>query len=478
MTTQPLTEQQAIERLHAWIDENTEAMISALQGVLRIPSLEAPAEPNAPFGPTCREALDYTLQLGESLGFRVHDDAGYAGHLEFGEGEQMVAALGHLDVVPEGDGWNFPPYGATIHNGYIYSRGASDDKGPTYASLFAAAAILKSGLPLRRRVRVVVGCNEESGFGCVHHYWNVANNERPVAAFTPDSRFPLIYAEKGIAGLTISTSLPPAPNGLKIAGLCGGRRPNMVPDYASAVLTGPAEALEAASHVLADFWDKNVTVERIGEALHVNAGGKSAHAARPEGGDNAIARLARALASLQVKEWSAALDWINRTAVTTGAALGIAHTDDVAGPLTSNLGLIGTTEQGRIELIYNVRYPVTWSFDLLLNNLNPVIAAAGWTLDASSDAPPLYVPQDKEPVKTLLRVYREETGDMESQPGTMGGGTYARATPHAVAYGAMFPGGSDGPAHEPNERIAIASLVKAAKIYAHALYALAVAEEL
>ena len=252
----------------------------------------------------------------------------------------------------------------------------------------------------------------------------------------------------------------------------------MVPDYASAVLTGPAEALEAASHVLADFWDKNVTVERIGEALHVNAGGKSAHAARPEGGDNAIARLARALASLQVKEWSAALDWINRTAVTTGAALGIAHTDDVAGPLTSNLGLIGTTEQGRIELIYNVRYPVTWSFDLLLNNLNPVIAAAGWTLDASSDAPPLYVPQDKEPVKTLLRVYREETGDMESQPGTMGGGTYARATPHAVAYGAMFPGGSDGPAHEPNERIAIASLVKAAKIYAHALYALAVAEEL
>src|SRR5205814_10209163 len=122
---------------------------------------------------------------------------------------------------------------------------------------------------------------------------------------------------------------------------------------------------------------------------------------------------------------------------------------------------------------YTIRYPVTWTIDELLARHRPVIQEAGWTLASNSNSPSLYVPLDQEPVKTLLRVYREETGDMESQPGTMGGGTYARATPNAVAYGAGFPDGSDGPAHESDERIGIDSLIRATKIYAHALYELA-----
>jgi succinyl-diaminopimelate desuccinylase len=77
---------------------------------------------------------------------------------------------------------------------------------------------------------------------------------------------------------------------------------------------------------------------------------------------------------------------------------------------------------------------------------------------------------DREPVKTLLEVYREETGDMK-EPGTMGGGTYARAVPNTVSVGAGFEG--DGPPHESDERYAITSYLKCAKIYAHMLYALA-----
>jgi succinyl-diaminopimelate desuccinylase len=478
MPDHDITEADAVQTLHNWIDQHSEELVTALQGALRIPSLQSEPEEGAPFGTQCLAALEYTLGVGKSLGFAVHNDSGYAGHLEFGAGTDMIAALGHLDVVPEGDGWNFPPYGAEIHNGYIYARGASDDKGPTFAALFAAAAILKGGLPVKRRVRVVLGCNEESGFECVKHYWETANNERPVAAFTPDSRFPLIYAEKGIAGIELEKQLQPAENGLTVTAIHGGRRPNMVPDSTSATLTGSPDVLEASFLQLRDFWDKNVVSEIVGEELIITAGGKSAHAARPEGGDNAIARLARAIASLRVKEWASALDWINRSSNTNGSVLGIAHSDDVAGPLTSNLGLIAMTNENKIKLTYNIRYPVTWSFDLLLQNLNPVISAAGWDLVSTDDSPPLYVPQDKEPVKTLLRVYREETGDYDSEPGTMGGGTYARATPYTVAYGAAFPGGTDGPAHEPNERIAIESLIKAAKIYAHALYALATADTL
>src|ERR1019366_3668377 len=147
----------AIRQLHAWIDDHNDEILAALQGVLRIPSVEAAAQPNAPYGIPVREALDYTLALCKRLGFRTRDFAGYAGHAEFGAGPEYVAALGHLDVVPEGDGWQYPPYGATLDNGYLYARGSADDKGPTYAALFGAKALLDSGLPLKRRVRLIFG---------------------------------------------------------------------------------------------------------------------------------------------------------------------------------------------------------------------------------------------------------------------------------------------------------------------------------
>ncbi len=463
-----------IQKLHAWIDAHADEMVTALQGVLRIPSLEAPAAgEGAPFGQPVRDALDYTLALCDRLGFRTKNVAGYAGHAEFGQGEEMVAALGHLDVVPEGDRWEHAPYGAELENGYIYARGASDDKGPTYAALYAAKAILDCGLPLKRRIRVIFGCNEESGFGCVEHYFNVAMEERPRYAFTPDAGFPLIYAEKGIANLVLEKPLPTSDRPLRIASASGGRRPNMVPDSAEATLTGTPEALLRAAAQLGKFWDKNITFVVSETGIQVTAVGKSAHGARPDNGDNAISRLARALSTLALEETDVWLKWASKTVDTTGDALGIAKEDDVAGPLTSNLGILETTGRNTIRLTYNIRYPVTWNIDALLEAHRPVREAAGWTLAEYQDQPPLHIPLDQEPVSTLLRVYQEETGDTTSKPGTMGGGTYARATPNAVAFGAAFPGGSDGPAHEPDERIAVATLVKAAKIYAHSLYELA-----
>jgi succinyl-diaminopimelate desuccinylase len=458
--------------LHAWVDGHKDEIVGALQGVLRIPSKkEPPAASDAPFGQPVRQALDYTLELCRNLGFTVKDVDGYAGHAEFGDGDEMVAALGHLDVVPEGDRWQHPPYGAEIDNGYIYARGASDDKGPTYAALFAAKALMDSGLPLKRRVRVIFGCDEESGFGCVKHYWEVAKEERPVMAFTPDASFPLIYAEKGIANLTLEREISPT-DGLRVVSASGGRRTNMVPDYAEARLEGDARALYQAVSTLTKHWDKNVSVDTDEIGMTVNATGKSAHGSTPQVGDNAVLRLARTLLDLDLpgdKEW---LEWIDKTADPAGIGLGIQGKDDVAGPLTNNLGIFELAE-GVVRLTYNIRYPVQWTIEDLLFQHRPVIEEAGWMLAKHSDSPPLYVPLDQEPAKTLLRVYQLETGDTTSEPDTMGGGTYARATPNAVAYGAGFPGGSDGPAHEPDERIAIDSLIRATKIYAHALYELA-----
>ena len=80
--------------------------------------------------------------------------------------------MGHLDVVPAGDGWTCDPYGGQIRDGKIWGRGTTDDKGPTIAALFALAALRDSGLPLRRRVRILFGCNEETGSADVKYYLN------------------------------------------------------------------------------------------------------------------------------------------------------------------------------------------------------------------------------------------------------------------------------------------------------------------
>lgn len=464
-----------IKKLHDWIDQHQQEMVEALQGVLRIPSKKAsPDGPDAPYGRPVRDALDYTLDLSRRLGFEVRDIDGHAGHAECGAGDEMIAAMGHLDVVPEGDRWQHAPYGAEIDGGYIYARGASDDKGPTYAALFAAKAVMESGLATRRRIRVIFGCDEESGFGCVHHYWGQAQQEVPLYAFTPDACFPLIYAEKGIATLVLerSRSTTNSTSGLRLVAGNGGLRSNMVPDAAEARLEGDPAALYGALVALQRHWDRNVRVEPDEVGIQIHATGKSAHGSTPQDGDNAIVRLAHALLGCSLPEDRPWIEWIARSADVTGAGLGIQGQDEVAGPLTNNLGVFAFSAE-KVELTYNIRYPVSWSIDQLLERCRPAIEAAGWKLANHDDHPPLFVPLDQEPVRTLLRVYQEETGDTGSRPGTMGGGTYARATPRAVAFGAAFPGGSDGPAHEPDERISIQSLVKACKIYAHALYELA-----
>ena len=74
-------------------------------------------------------------------------------------------------------------------------------------------------------------------------------------------------------------------------------------------------------------------------------------------------------------------------------------------------------------------------------------------------------------VETLMDVYARHSGDKESQPLVIGGGTYARAVPHAVAFGPAFPGDPETE-HQADESVPLESLVKAAKIYAEAIYLL------
>jgi len=464
------------KQLSEWIDTHRSEIVETTQALLRIPSVEAEAAPGAPFGRETRQALDSALATAEALGLTTKNLDGYAAHAEWtapgvAAGAPIVGVLAHVDVVPPGAGWSHPPFGAEIADGKIYARGATDDKGPAMAGLWAIAALKACAVPLTHRVRLILGANEESGFECVKHYF--AHEEMPATGFTPDAMFPLVYAEKGIANAVLTRSALPEGERIHLVSLTGGERPNMVPDTAEAFLEGELPRASVAARLNSII---GITTEEIGDnnRLHVIAKGISAHGSTPNNGVNAVAVLCDALLMLDHQEDQVlVIEQIQRWASDTkGEKLGIAGADEIAGPLTCNLGVAKLAE-GRASLTFNIRYPVTWNSETLRECLTKGIDGTGWTLSELTDQPPLYVPQDDPLITTLLEVYRAETGDM-TPPKTMGGGTYARAMTKGVAFGAEFGSrDGDGGPHEKDECWPIDHLIKATKIYAKALARLA-----
>ncbi len=165
-------------KLNEKIDEMQDEILETIQRSIQINSVAGEPEENAPYGPGPKKALDFALDLGKSLGFRVGNVDNHAGYIEYGEGEEMAAVLGHMDVVPAGEGWKYPPFEGEIHDGIMYGRGVLDDKGPTIGAIYALKAIRDLGLPLNRRIRVIFGTNEERAAAVSNIMWTMGKSSR------------------------------------------------------------------------------------------------------------------------------------------------------------------------------------------------------------------------------------------------------------------------------------------------------------
>ena len=442
--------------------------MEAYRKMLRIASVEGPAADNAPYGPENRQALDYALELCEGFGFSTKDLEGHAGYGQFGSGEKLIMSLGHLDVVPVGPGWKHQPFGAEIDGGYVYARGAVDDKGPTMASLWAMAAIRAiGGDGFGVRFRQVFGCDEESGFGCMERY--VQTEEAPTFGIAPDSGWPCYHAEKRITDLLV---VAPIPDGsMTLLKAEGGSRPNIVIDSFEARVRVSGPARSEVEDKLADAWDRNVTYAWEGDELGIFAIGKAAHGSRPFDGVSAAVRAFRFLRDISPLDSFAFYDALMEIGHPGGEGLGISGSDDIVGPLTSNLGVVTTSERG-VELLFNLRVPVKVEIDGLLERARKSLAdrPGGWSFSVERDSPGLYFPVDHPLVATIVDVYAEESGERR-EPGTMGGGTYARAVPNTVSVGTGWEG--DGGAHETDERLKVDHLYRMARIYGRILLRLA-----
>ena len=459
-----------IKELDQMVISLKDEMFKSASEIIRFKSVQSVSKNDAPFGNEVKKALKYALNIGEKYGFKTQNVDNYAGHVEFGKSGKLFGVLGHLDVVPEGEGWSVKPYEGVIKDGYLWGRGAIDDKAPTIAALFALIAVKKMGIkPTNNRVRIIFGTNEETGWEGLKYYFK--HEEMPSWGVTPDADFPIINAEKGIVNFEISAvrSTRSIDGDATLISLKGGEASNMV--IANAELTLDIKNKKVAESIKSFKPQNNARVEMNldGNRLTVKAFGKSSHGAKPQEGINAASALFELLGKIKLddEELNGYLKKINEKIgyETNGKSMGIAGRDDVSGELTVNLGIAKITNE-MIKLVVNIRYPIFFNVDMIESQIKEALHEM--KVEKQHHQGPLYVSPDSDLVKLLSRVYEDVT-KQKAYLISIGGGTYARAIPNAAAFGPLFPG-KEATEHQPNEHVSLDDLLMTARIYAQLLY--------
>ncbi len=380
--------------------------------IVKFDSSQKPPEKGMPFGKQTAECLNYFLNLAQSYGFETKNYDNYAGEVIFGEGEEF-AILAHLDVVPAGSGWIRDPFGGEIdYDGKrIYGRGTMDDKGPAVCTLLALKSLKDKGFKPKKKIKLIVGCNEESGWACIDYY--KAHAKMPDIGFSPDADFPVIYAEKGIVHLKLEFG-----HGGNFTNLSGGESANMVCDYCEVIKDGEKIVFR----------------------------GKSAHGSTPELGKNAIEPM---LDFLELEDIRALL---------FDDGFGLSKFKDGTGSLTFSPNVIEQSGN-KLYVTCDIRYPATYTQSDVL----AAIDKKGVKYEIMHSQDPLYNDPDCELVSTLCGVYNEVTGK-NVKPASIGGGTYARALKCGAAFGPEEEG-EESTIHQANEYITFEKIEKCLKIY-------------
>ena len=462
--------------IEKFISENKERMIKDLQELIQIPSYYSKSNnPKYPFGENINKALEYTLDLGQRLGFKTKNIDGYCGYIEFGEGDELIGIIGHLDVVPEGENWTYPPFSGAIANNCIFGRGAIDDKGPVIASLYAMKYVMETA-KIKKRVRLILGLNEERNWNCIKYY--KAHEEIPSIGFSPDADFPCIYAEKAVLTQEIKADISQFKNfDIKITNIdCNNNATNVVPKICSAILSIDTNKIKSDDFInnLKNIINNSgfeIDIYKIAdEEIKLTSHGISAHAAHPDLGINSISRLIIILDKI-FKVYGYTIDLFDFFTKYIGLQfdgknLGI-NFEDESGRLTLNVGYIGI-ENNFIKIKMNLRVPVHTDITKIgaafIKNTCEYI---NLDFDTSHYMPALYIEPNSELVQSLCKIYNEETNS-SCKPIAIGGATFARAFPNCISFGANFPGDKDM-CHQTDEFISIDKLLLACKIYAKAI---------
>lgn len=470
-----------------YILKNRKEIIESVCDLITYPSISIETHnPNAPFGTACSDVLKHFLNLASNLGFQTKNVDDYCGYVEFGEGDELIGIVGHLDVVPANENdWSYSPFVPTIVDNKIYGRGAIDDKGPVIASLYAMKAVMnymnENNLSFNKRVRLIVGLNEEKDWKCIDYY--KTHEDIPTLGFSPDADFPCIYAEKSVISLKISDDISNIySQNKKIQKSpiiiedfdCDDNAINVVPKFCSVILSISEEItsnnfINTCKSIIQKY-KYEIDLYKIDDYhIKLSSYGIASHSAHPENGNNAITKLIITLNDifntykLNIPLFDNFVKKISDDY--TGKLLNI-NVFDESGPLTLTTSQIFIKEN-QINISLNLRVPVntkpSYIIDVFKNNFNEKIEVLN-VLDS------LYIKKENVLVQKLCNIFNE-TCSTNYEPIAIGGATYARAFPNCISFGMNFPGDKDM-CHQINEFVEIDKLVLSTNIYAKAIYEL------
>lgn len=440
-----------------FVDNYKQDMIDDLSKLISIESTMSDPIEGALFGKGPKDALLEGLKQCENLGFKTKNIDNYIGYAEIGEGEEVIGILAHLDVVPVGDGWKTDPYKLTIIDDVMYGRGVSDDKGAAVASMYALKIIKDLNIPLNKRVRLILGTNEENGSNCLKHY--VEKEGHIDLGFTPDGSFPGVFGEKGIMHLDFHSK------STNIKDIYGGHTRNIVCDDCTIKI----EKNTYSSKKLEDYFNNHnieFSVNENGDDVVINVKGIAAHSSRPSLGVNAITYLLFGLKSAGYQDPFVDYYCEKIGMDNDGKGYGLNISDDY-GSLTANNGII-KMENGVITGTLDIRFPVTYTLKQINEILEDNLDSENGYIGEMKGVEPLFYPVDSPLVSSLLKAYRKVTNDNETLPITMGGGTYAKGINNCIAFGCGFLG-VDYHIHDKNEFLPIEELWLQTEIYVEAI---------
>ncbi|MBQ9124197.1 MAG: dipeptidase PepV [Acholeplasmatales bacterium] len=441
------------------IIDNKEYAIKLLSDLISFESVLDEFNPNseAPFGLENKKCLEYLLNAAKKDGFIVKNVDNYAGHIEYGTGEEALGILAHLDVVPvKKDEWDSYPFKLDIRDGKMYARGAIDDKGPLVASYIALKMLKDNGFKPNKRIRLIVGCDEESGSRCLGHYFK--HEEKPSIGFSPDAEFPVIYGEKGMMSYDIIGEL----NDDFILEFSCGERYNIVPSIAK---------MKLAKDLSKEYKEYLALNNYNGEIIddYYIAYGKAAHAMCPQNGVNAAYILFDFLNKYTSSRIAKFMDEYFLFDV-NGKKLGYYIYDDDMKHLTSNFAIVDI-KNNKLRMGINCRIPVDSQAQVIKDCVSNATGKYNLSYEVINESKRHFVDPNSNLVKSLMKCYQEVTGDYETKPFTIGGGTYARELNTAVAFGPVFVGREDV-CHIANEYMYEDDFYNSIEVYYKSIYEL------
>lgn len=457
------------------VEEQFDQLVNDLKGYIQVPSVreDDKATDQYPVGPGPFNALDYFLKLGDRDGFVTKNIDNLVGYIEYqpeGADDNYIALLAHADVVPAGDGWTKAPFEATIEDNKIYGRGSSDDKGPGLAAYYALKIIRDQKMPIKHKIRLVIGTDEESDWIDMKRYFEV--EPQPLMGFAPDAEFPIINGEKGLGQFTATFDANNSGD-LQLLAFDAGERTNMVPGVATAKVQGLPDDIESQFNSFLSDQKMTGEVKVTGDIAEFTINGKQVHGAMPETGINAATFLNNFLS--QFDFGGSAKNFVDFVGVkahntTDGDNLGIKTHSDKMGDLSMNVGIAKFVDGQQAVIDINIRYPENIDDKTIIEKLDSQLEGASFE-GSPHNLPPHFVDPSDPLVVKLLDIFHKQTG-LPAHDMVIGGGTYGRTMDRGVAYGAMFEGDQDT-MHQADEFMPLDRLKQTTEIYTEAIYEVA-----